>query len=68
MAILARTARELVGKTVQKAQTLLARWIDRVAEQQIRKARFETQMYGGAYKHSSKNDDDLPTAGQRRCR
>jgi hypothetical protein len=40
----------------------LARWFERVAEQRIRRARFEAEMYRGAYRHSSKNDDELPIA------
>jgi hypothetical protein len=50
----------LVTTTMGKLQTLLARQIERMHEQQIRKARFEAEMYGGRYRHSSKNDDDLP--------
>lgn len=60
MVISARAVPEIVAKTAVKLKTQFSRWVDRIAEQQMRKARFEMQMYGGTYKHSSKNDDDLP--------
>jgi hypothetical protein len=40
------------------------RWLDRIAERQMRRAEFEMQMYRGSYRHSSKNDDELPIARQ----
>jgi hypothetical protein len=47
-------------KALRQVKTALARFHERMVERQMRKARFESEMYGGMYRHSSKNDDDLP--------
>jgi hypothetical protein len=48
-----------------KLRAALTRQLERIHEQQVRKARFEAEMYGGMYRHSSKNDDDLPIVWRR---
>ncbi len=39
---------------------LLVHMIDAIAEARMHKAAIEAELYRNRYKHSSKNDDDLP--------
>jgi hypothetical protein len=50
----------LAAKATTRIKALLTRWIDSMAERRRRKIQFEMQMYRGAYRYSTKNDDDLP--------
>jgi hypothetical protein len=48
------------AKATARIKVLLTRWIASIAEHRRRKIQFEMQMYRGAFRYSSKNDDDLP--------
>jgi hypothetical protein len=48
------------AKATARLKALLTRCIASIAEHRRRKIQFEMQMYRGAYRYSSKNDDDLP--------
>jgi hypothetical protein len=50
----------LVAQATPRIKTVVMHWMERMAENRMRKARFEILMYRGLYRHSSKNDDDLP--------
>jgi hypothetical protein len=58
----AHTITGLSAKSAAAINARVARWLDRIAERQMRRAEFEMQMYRGGYRHSSKNDDELPIA------
>jgi hypothetical protein len=60
MLILSHHITTLAANATAKIKTLFERWLDRAAERQMRRARFDIEMYRGIYRHSSKNDDDLP--------
>jgi hypothetical protein len=47
-------------KAVAKAAKLLAHAVEAVAEARMQRAAIEAELYLNRYKHSSKNDDDLP--------
>jgi len=47
-------------KFAVKAGSLLLRAIDAVAEVRMQRAQLEAEFYLGRYRHTSKNDDDLP--------
>jgi hypothetical protein len=59
-AMILRFASKLLATAGALAKTPIKRWLDIIAERQARRARFEMEMYRGAYRYSSKNDDDLP--------
>jgi hypothetical protein len=46
--------------TIVKSATLFAHAIEVIAEARAQKAAIEAELYLDRYKHSSKNDDDLP--------
>jgi hypothetical protein len=60
MAVIAHLMAGLAAKATARIKAMLAYWIDSVAQRRLRKTRFEMEMYRGAYRYSSKNDDDLP--------
>lgn len=62
MTTIAHSITAFVAKAALTIKARLTRWLDRVAERQMRRAQFEMQMYRGNYTHSSKNDDELPMA------
>jgi hypothetical protein len=45
---------------IARAATLLMYAAQAVAEARMQKAAIELELYRNRYKHSSKNDDDLP--------
>jgi hypothetical protein len=47
----------------RRAGRLIARLATAVAEQRAHRALIEAELYLDRYKHSSKNDDDLPIVG-----
>ena len=47
-------------KTIRSGIRLLVQAIDAVAEARMHKAAIEAELYRNRYRHSSKNDDDLP--------
>jgi hypothetical protein len=49
-----------IGKAVAGAAKLLAHAVEAVAEARMQRAAIEAELYRNRYKHSSKNDDDLP--------
>jgi len=60
MTPLAGTARAVLAKTSEQVNELLSRWLEHSVSRQMYRARFDNEMYRGIYRHSSKNDDDLP--------
>ena len=44
----------------RRAIKLLVHMIDAIAEARMHKAAIEAELYRNRYRHSSKNDDDLP--------
>jgi hypothetical protein len=54
--------RALTARMTARLQAMLARRMAHIHEQQLRRVRFEAEMYAGIYRHSSKNDDELPIA------
>jgi hypothetical protein len=60
MAIIVHAVPALVATAVRKIKAVFLRFRERMVEREMRRARFEFEMYGGMYRHSSKNDDDLP--------
>jgi hypothetical protein len=50
----------LVGTTFTNVHALGARWSRAHIEHRLLKAALEVELYRGRYKHSNKNDDDLP--------
>ncbi len=59
MLILSHHITALAANATAKIKTLFERWLDRAAERQMSRARFEIEMYRGIYRHSSNNDDDF---------
>ena len=49
-----------VRKAIKSGTRLLTHFVDVTAEARMHKAAIETELYRNRYKHSSKNDDDLP--------
>ena len=47
-------------KTIRSGTRLLVHAIDAIAEARMHKAAIEAELYRNRYRHSSKNDDDLP--------
>ena len=60
MTNLAGAARAVLAKTSVRVSELLSRWLEHSVSRQRYRARFNNEMYRGIYRHSSKNDDDLP--------
>jgi hypothetical protein len=50
-------------KTIVKIAKLIWHAVQAVAEARVQRATIEAELYRNRYKHSSKNDDDLPIAG-----
>ena len=49
-----------VGKAITRCARLLTHAVQAVAEARMQRAAMEAELYLNRYKHSSKNDDDLP--------
>ena len=47
-------------KTIRSGTRLLTHIVETIAEARMHKAAIEAELYLNRYKHSSKNDDDLP--------
>lgn len=47
-------------KTVRSGTRLLMDIVEVIAEARLQRAAIEAELYLNRYKHSSKNDDDLP--------
>jgi hypothetical protein len=47
-------------KLIMKGARLFSHAVQAVAEVRMHKAAIEVELYRNRYKHSSKNDDDLP--------
>ena len=47
---------------IRRGIKLLIHAIDAIAEARMHKAAIEAELYRNRYRHSSKNDDDLPIA------
>jgi hypothetical protein len=58
--LLAATGR---AERVSVALSITAHAAQAVSEARMHKAAIEAELYLNRYKHSSKNDDDLPIAG-----
>ena len=61
--LVSRLAQQLAASAGKMAATarMPISWFSRVlAEQRMHRAAIESELYRGRYKHSSKNDDDLP--------
>jgi hypothetical protein len=54
----------VVGTAIANARVLGARWSRAYIEDRMLRAAVEVQLYRGRYKHSNKNDDDLPVVGR----
>jgi len=50
----------LLRHAINRGIKLLGHMIDAVAEARMHKAAIEAELYRNRYRHSSKNDDDLP--------
>jgi len=50
------------GPAIANVRALGARWSRAYFEHRLLKAALEVELYRGRYKHSNKNDDDLPIA------
>jgi hypothetical protein len=48
------------ARLADRCKAALLRYGEHAAESRMRRAHFEIEMYRGVYRHSSKNDDDLP--------
>jgi hypothetical protein len=55
-----KAAGDRVKKAATKAGLAIARFMEALAEARMHRAAIEAELYRGRYKHSSKNDDDLP--------
>jgi hypothetical protein len=51
-----------VRKAIRSGTRLLMHFVEVIAEARQHKAAIEAKLYLNRYKHSSKNDDDLPIA------
>jgi hypothetical protein len=49
-----------LSKTVRRGTRLLLHIVEVIAEARMQRAAIEAELYLNRYKHSSKNDDDLP--------
>ena len=47
-------------KSIRSGTSLFMRVAEVIAEARMQKAEIEVELYRNRYKHSSKNDDDLP--------
>ena len=52
----------LLRKTIRSGTRLLMHIVEVIAEARLQRAAIEAELYLNRYKHSSKNDDDLPVA------
>jgi hypothetical protein len=52
----------VLRKTIRSSTRLLMHIVDVIADARMHKAAIEAELYLNRYKHSSKNDDDLPIA------
>ena len=50
----------LLRKSVASLAKLLMQAVDAIAEARMQRAAIEAELYFNRYRHSSKNDDDLP--------
>ena len=51
-----------VRKAIMRGARLLIHAMQAIAEARVHRAAIEAELYRNRYKHSSKNDDDLPIA------
>jgi hypothetical protein len=58
--LLGQVIRAFAATVLAKLRAAFLRWRERTIERRLRQERFEREMYRGQYRHSSKNDDDLP--------
>ena len=60
MVTIVRTAHKILATASTQVPRALSRWLACSRERQMQRAWFDAEMYRGMYRHSSKNDDDLP--------
>ena len=53
-------AANIARKATVKSARLFMHAVDAIAEAKMQRAKIEAELYRNRYKHSSKNDDDLP--------
>ncbi len=51
---------DILRKAIVKSARLLMHAVEAVAEARMQRAKIEAELYLNRYKHTSKNDDDLP--------
>jgi hypothetical protein len=61
-----RPAKRLLRRVAAKAGSIGARLLRACIEHRVSRAALEAELYRGRYKHSSKNDDDLPIVAESR--
>ena len=49
-----------MGNAITRCARLLTHAVQAVAEARMQRVAIEAELYHNRYKHSSKNDDDLP--------
>jgi hypothetical protein len=49
-----------VRKAIARGARLFSHAVEAIAEARMQRAKIEAELYHNRYKHSSKNDDDLP--------
>ena len=57
---LSAAASALAATLFAKARAIGARWSRAYVENRMQRAAIESELYRGRYKHTNKNDDDLP--------
>lgn len=62
MVIVAHAIRVRAAKAARRIKAALSRWLDRFAEQQMRKVRFQIELHRDIPRNSSRGGDDLPIA------
>jgi hypothetical protein len=60
MTAFVHSSRTFVGRTIAKALNLFLLLRDAFIEAHQTRSRIEAELFRGRYRHSSKNDDDLP--------
>ena len=53
-------AANIARKAAVKSARLFMYAVDAIAEARMQRAKIEAELYRNRYRHSSKNDDDLP--------
>ena len=54
------TAASFVRRAAVKSARLFIHAVDAIAEARMQRAKLEAELYRNRYRHTSKNDDDLP--------